>query len=72
MNVGPIILRNQIEDLIEILESVRSSGLYWPARELGTVLARLRPSRECAVNLTACHRRWAQWWAHPATGRSAG
>jgi hypothetical protein len=67
LNIGSIIIRNQIEELIEILESVRFSGLFWADRKAGTTSIRLRRSPECLGNLTACHG----WWAHPPTGRSA-
>ena len=53
----------KVEDLLEILESVRFSGGNWPNDLFGPSSGRLRTALKTSGNLTASQRWWAQWWA---------
>jgi hypothetical protein len=52
VNVGPTILCNQIEERMEILELVRSSGAFRAKRELSTQPAHRWTSQKRSGNLT--------------------
>jgi predicted RNase H-like HicB family nuclease len=53
MNIGSIIVRNQIEDRLDILEFVRSSGAFRTNRECGTAAVHFWTSLKCSGRFTA-------------------
>lgn len=63
VNIGPTIQSEKIEDLLEILEFVRCSGVNRPSDLVGPSCGRLRNSLKASGNLSTSQGWWAQWWA---------
>jgi hypothetical protein len=70
VNIGLITSNNQIEELIEILESSTLSGAFRMQRALADGAPSRHASLKSSGNLTESHAWWAQWWAQNRQGRA--